>query len=61
MNRGAEEAHRDLPNEALYGDLSSVLGLTIPAHLHFSKMPGVSIQPQSPLQDGYDRHRACST
>ena len=30
--RGAEEAHRALPNEALYGDLR-ILGLIIPAYL----------------------------
>ena len=31
-SKGAEEAHRALPNEALYGDLR-ILGLIIPAYL----------------------------
>ena len=31
--RGAEEAHRALPNEALYG-IFRILGLTIPTYLH---------------------------
>ena len=37
--RGAEEAHRALPNEALYGDLR-ILGLIIPAYLHTEWQPG---------------------
>ena len=36
---GAEEAHRALPNEALYGDLR-ILGLIIPAYLHTAWQPG---------------------
>ena len=38
-SRGAEEAHRALPNEALYGDLR-ILGLIIPAYLLTAWQPG---------------------
>ena len=38
-SRGAQEAHRALPNEALYGDLR-LLGLIIPAYLHTAWQPG---------------------
>ena len=38
-SRGAEEAHRALPTEALYGDLR-ILGLSIPAYLHWQWQPG---------------------
>ena len=37
--QGAEEAHRALPNEALYGNLR-MLGLIIPAYLHTAWQPG---------------------